>query len=133
VLDGDILRDGINKGLSFTNEDRKENLRRAAHIANILAELEHQVIASFITPMDEHREMIKEITNCKFVWIDTTMQECQRRDPKGLYRKYFDGFIKNVTGVDSPYMPFENCHLKIDTSKMSAEEASDLIIRKFKL
>jgi adenylyl-sulfate kinase len=133
VLDGDVLRDGLNKGLTFTDEDRKENLRRASHVANILASLNHPVLASFITPMDGHREMIKEITNCKFVWIDTPLEECERRDPKGLYEKVREGKIKNFTGIDSPYIPFENCFLRIDTTKLTADEAANLIIKKCNL
>lgn len=123
LLDGDVLREGLNSDLTFSMADRKENLRRASHVANILKSEGYLVIATFISPTEEIRQMIKEITDCEIVWVATSLEECKKRDPKGLYKKVTDGEIKNFTGISSPYEFPIDYDLKIITDKQSPEES----------
>lgn len=103
-LDGDELRGGICADLGFTTEDRRENLRRAAHIAKLYTKKDVNVIATFMTPTKEDREMIREILpNVQFFFCEADIETCQARDVKGLYALYHKGNIDNVSGLDSPF------------------------------
>jgi len=116
LLDGDVLRNGLNNNLGFSLEDRQENLRRAAEVAQILNQNGVMVIATFITPTNEMREMIAEIvTNIKFIHLCTELQVCEERDVKGLYAKARAGLIKDFTGIDSPFESMPHAWLNIDT------------------
>lgn len=131
LLDGDVLRDGLNKGLGFGVEDRIENLRRAAEVAKILNQNNVIVIATFITPTNEMRDKIAEIIpNVKFVHLETPLEACEERDVKGLYAKARTGEIKDFTGIDSPFEDMPDAWLKIDTSKESVEESVKRIVVK---
>jgi len=131
LLDGDVLRDGLNKGLGFSVEDRIENLRRAAEVAKILNENDVIVIATFITPTNEMREKIADIIpSVKFVHLITSLEECERRDVKGLYAKARAGEIKDFTGIDSPFEDMPDAGLKIDTSEEFVEESVKRILKK---
>ena len=132
LLDGDVLRNGLNSDLGFSMEDRKENLRRASHIANILKEEGYLVLSTFISPTEEIRNMIKEITNCKIVWVATSLEACKKRDPKGLYEKVKNGEIKNFTGITSPYEYPIDYDLKIVTDKQSPKESLEEFINWYK-
>ena len=106
VLDGDSLRDGLNKDLEFSEEDRTENLRRVSEISKILNKNGLLTLCSFITPFEKNRALINSIIGKKnifWVFVDTPIQECIKRDTKGLYKKAIKGEIKNFTGISSPF------------------------------
>lgn len=129
LLDGDVLRDGLNKGLGFSVEDRIENLRRAAEVAKILNQNGVIVVATFITPTNEMRDKIAEIIpNVKFVHLETSFEECEKRDVKGLYAKARAGEIKDFTGLDSPFEPMPHAWLRIDTETETVEESAKRIL-----
>jgi adenylyl-sulfate kinase len=129
LLDGDVLRDGLNNNLGFSLEDRQENLRRAAEVAKILNQNGVTVIATFITPTNEIRKMISEIVpNIKFVHLNTSLETCEKRDIKGLYAKARAGQIKNFTGIDSPFEDMPDAWLNIDTGKLSIDKAVSMIL-----
>lgn len=119
-IDGDILRSGLCSDLGFLEKDRKENIRRAAHLANIVSEY-MPVVVSLISPFEEDRLKAKEITNCDIIYIKCDIETCKIRDPKGLYKKN----IKNFTGIDSPYEIPMNPDLILDTQKYTLKECLD--------
>lgn len=129
LLDGDILRKGINKDLSFSPEDRKENLRRMAEIASLFLDAGFIVLSAFITPYKESRNVIKEIVgeeNYLEIFVNTSLDTCIKRDVKGLYEKAKKGEIKNMTGIDAPYEVPENPFLEIKEEN-SLEQTIELI------
>jgi adenylylsulfate kinase len=106
VLDGDNLRNGLNKNLNFTPEDRAENLRRVGEVSKLFIDSGIVTIASFVAPYIKDRENIKNIVGPKNyfeIFVSTSIEECERRDVKGLYKKVRNGEIKNFTGIDAPY------------------------------
>ena len=106
ILDGDNLRLGLNKDLGFNESDRVENIRRVAEVAKLMMDAGLIVITAFISPFRSERKMARDLigTNNFFeVFVDTPLEICEQRDPKGLYKKARDGFLKNMTGIDSPY------------------------------
>ncbi|MDC6367799.1 MULTISPECIES: adenylyl-sulfate kinase [Flavobacteriaceae] len=106
ILDGDNVRHGINKDLSFSPEDRSENIRRIGEIANLFVDAGVVVLAAFVAPYEKDRNLIKETVgnnNYIEVFVNTSLEECERRDVKGLYKKARKGEIKDMTGVSSPY------------------------------
>ena len=108
ILDGDHLRKGINKDLGFSQNDRKENLRRMAEISKILMDSGLVVLAAFIAPYHESRQYVKEIvgsTRYVEVYVNTSLETCIQRDTKGLYDKAKRGEISNMTGIQAPYEP----------------------------
>lgn len=131
TLDGDNIRRGINKGLSFTAEDRQENLRRIAEIAKIFVDSGIVTIASFVSPLEVDRQLVRDIVgSADFIeiFVDTSLEECERRDVKGLYKKARSGEIKNFTGIDSPYEKPLNPDMIIKTEFEMEEEAVQKII-----
>jgi len=129
LLDGDVLRDGLNNNLGFSIEDRQENLRRAAEVAKILNQNSIMIIATFITPTNEIRDnIIKIIPDVKFIHLNTSLETCEKRDVKGLYAKARNGEIKNFTGIDSVFEDMPNAWLIIDTDKVTIDEAVAIII-----
>jgi len=131
VLDGDGLRSGLNKNLNFTQEEREENLRVAAEVAKILVASGSVVLASFISPRQSTRGKVKEIIGEQDfieVFVNTSLQTCEKRDVKGLYKKARAGKIKNFTGIDSPYETPINPDIEINTEKENLEEAAERII-----
>ena len=111
TLDGDNIRKGINKDLTFTPEDRTENIRRISAIANLMIDSGLVVLAAFVSPYKKDRENIrKTVKDVNFVeiFINTSIEECERRDVKGLYKKARAGEIKNMTGISAPYEAPEN-------------------------
>lgn len=119
-LDGDNVRNGLNKGLGFSEEDRKENLRRIAEVSKLFVNSGTVVIASFISPLEDDRNLVKEIIGKQDfieVFVNTSLEECERRDPKGLYKKARAGEISNFTGVSSPYEKPKNPDLEIKTEE----------------
>ncbi|MGY6695335.1 MAG: sulfate adenylyltransferase subunit CysN [Roseinatronobacter sp.] len=131
LLDGDNMRHGLNKDLGFTDADRVENIRRVGEVAKLMTDAGLIVITAFISPFRSEREMVRDmLTPGEFVeiFIDTPLEEAEKRDVKGLYAKARAGQLKNFTGIDSAYEAPENPHIRIDTTALSAEEAADLII-----
>ncbi len=133
LLDGDNVRHGLNKDLGFTDADRVENIRRVGEVAKLMSDAGLIVITAFISPFRSEREMVRGMMQPgEFVeiFIDTPLEEAEKRDVKGLYAKARAGALKNFTGIDSPYEPPEAPQIRIDTTRMSPEEAADLIIAK---
>jgi bifunctional enzyme CysN/CysC len=131
LLDGDNVRHGLNKDLGFTDADRVENIRRVGEVAKLMTDAGLIVITAFISPFRAERDMVRAMMQPgEFIeiHIDTTLDEAERRDVKGLYKKARSGQLKNFTGIDSPYEAPENPEMRIDTTRMSAEEAADAII-----
>ena len=125
ILDGDAIRNTLNKDLSFSPEDRKENIRRVAEIANIMLDAGLVILAAFVSPYKKDREFIKnkvKPNNFVEVFVNTSLGECKKRDPKGLYKMANEGVIDNLTGVSAPYEPPENPDVEI-TEELSKHEA----------
>ena len=131
LLDGDNVRHGLNKDLGFTETDRIENIRRVGEVARLMADAGLIVITAFISPFRAEREMVRRmIAEGEFfeIFIDTSIEEAERRDVKGLYAKARSGELKNFTGIDSPYEPPSAPELRIDTSQLTAEQAASRIV-----
>jgi bifunctional enzyme CysN/CysC len=133
LLDGDNVRHGLNKDLGFTEEDRVENIRRVAEVAKLMVDAGLIVLVSFISPFRAERQMARELMEeGEFVevFVDTPLAEAEKRDVKGLYKKARAGELKNFTGIDSPYEPPEDPEIRIDTTRLTAEEAAELIAQR---
>ena len=133
VLDGDNIRKGINNNLGFSEEDRKENIRRIAEIAKLSINNGIITICCFISPTEEIRNQVKEIVgknNFFIVYVNTPLKVCEERDIKGLYKKARQGIIKNFTGIDSPYEAPVNPFFEIKTSELSINETVDNLYKK---
>jgi bifunctional enzyme CysN/CysC len=131
LLDGDNVRHGLNRDLGFTEADRIENIRRVGEVARLMADAGLIVLTAFISPFRAERHMVRRmIPDGEFfeIFVDTPLAEAEKRDVKGLYAKARAGELKNFTGIDSPYEPPEAPEIRIDTTKMSPEEAADLIV-----
>lgn len=134
-LDGDNIRFGLCKGLGFSLEERTENIRRIAEVANLMLDAGLIVLASFISPLKSQRELVREIVgkeNFIEVYVSTPVEECEKRDVKGLYKKAKNGEIKNFTGVTSVYESPENPDIKIDTTDLSIDQSTQFIYKKIK-
>lgn len=125
ILDGDEIRNGINSDLSFSINDRKENIRRVSHLARILAESEVLTICCFITPTNELRDLARTIIgdSMKEIYLNASVQTCEQRDVKGLYEKARKGIIADFTGVSSPFERSLTADLEIDTENDSKESS----------
>lgn len=132
TLDGDNIRKGINGDLTFAPEDRTENIRRIAEIANLMVDSGLVVLAAFVSPYKKDRENIKNIVkdiNFVEIFINTSIEECERRDVKGLYKKARAGEIKNMTGISAPYEAPKNPDIQINTEEMTVKQAVNEIIK----
>jgi adenylyl-sulfate kinase len=130
ILDGDNVRMGLNKDLGFSDDDRKENIRRIAEVAKLLTDAGIIVITAFISPFREEREKAKEIIgdeNFIEVYVEAPLSVCESRDPKGLYKKARAGQIKMFTGIDSPYEEPLNPTLTIKTYENKPETSANSI------
>ncbi|HTH28632.1 MAG TPA: sulfate adenylyltransferase subunit CysN [Sphingobium sp.] len=133
LLDGDNVRHGLNKDLGFTDADRVENIRRVGEVSKLMTDAGLIVITAFISPFRAERDMVRSMmAPGEFVeiHIDTPLEEAEKRDVKGLYKKARSGQLKNFTGIDSPYEPPEDPEIRIDTTAMTADEAAEEIIRR---
>ena len=135
MLDGDNVRMGLNADLTFSAEDRKENIRRVGEVANLFAQSGTIIITAFISPYLEDRRRARSTCTEKFleVFLDPGLNVCEARDPKGLYSKARSGEIKNFTGIDAPYEEPNTQHpgvLRVDTGALTVEECVDVIIEK---
>ncbi|WP_127845576.1 adenylyl-sulfate kinase [Psychroflexus aestuariivivens] len=131
-LDGDNIRSGINKGLGFTKIDRQENLRRIAEVAKLFVDAGMITIAAFVSPLKSDRQQVKDIIGDQDfveIFVDTSLEECERRDVKGLYKKARAGEIENFTGITAPYEAPENPQIKIETEHTSIEEAVEQVLK----
>jgi len=130
ILDGDNIRKGLNQDLGFSLEDRIENIRRAAEIAKLLVENKLLVIACFISPTNEIRNLARTIIGDKYykeVYLSTELAICELRDVKGLYKKARTGEIKEFSGISSPFEIPENSDLNINTKELTLDEAVEKV------
>ena len=124
IIDGDELRQGLCADLKYSRQDRRENIRRAAEVCRLLNEAGIIVIAALVSPYREDREMARQIINPQGfleVWLSTSIEVCEQRDPKGLYRQVRAGQINNFTGISDPYEPPCSADLELDTHRISRE------------
>ncbi len=133
LLDGDNVRHGLNKDLGFTDADRVENIRRVAEVARLMVDCGLIVLVSFISPFRSERRMARDLmAEGEFieVFVDTPLEEAEKRDVKGLYKKARRGELQHFTGIDSPYEAPEHAEIRIDTIAISPDEAVELIVQK---
>jgi adenylylsulfate kinase len=132
-LDGDNVRLGINKNLGFSEEDRKENIRRIGEIAKLFGDAGTISLSSFISPYKEDRDEVRELheaADLKFVevFVDCSLEVAEERDPKGLYRKARAGQIKNFTGIDDPYEVPANPEIHLKSDQMTLEQEVEIVV-----
>ncbi|MCI8512984.1 MAG: adenylyl-sulfate kinase [Lachnospiraceae bacterium] len=133
LLDGDNVRMGLNRNLGFKEQDRIENIRRTAEVAKLMNDAGLIVLTSFISPYESDRRKAREIIgtgNFIEIYVSTPLEECERRDVKGLYKKARAGQIPNFTGISSPYEPPEYPEIMIDTSRCTLEEAAEYVLER---
>lgn len=133
LLDGDVVRENLSKGLGFSKEDRNLNIERIGFVAGEIAKHAGYCICSAIAPYDSSRKVARTLVEAaggKFilVWLKTSIEECQKRDPKGLYKKVAEGKIKGFTGIDDPYEDPEDADVILDTSLLSVKDCVDKIL-----
>ena len=131
ILDGDNIRSGINNNLGFSEADRMENIRRIADIGKLFVDTGIITLAAFISPNNDMREMAANIIGKQDfmeIYISTPLEECERRDVKGLYAKARRGEIKNFTGISAPFEVPAHPALSLDTSKLSVEESVNKLL-----
>jgi adenylylsulfate kinase len=131
ILDGDNIRSGINNNLSFSPEDRKENIRRIAEIAKLFREAGVITLTAFISPYREDRQLARDLAGSDDfieVFADASLDSCEERDPKGLYKKARAGQIPEFTGISAPYEAPENPELHIRTDQHSIEECVEMVL-----
>jgi bifunctional enzyme CysN/CysC len=131
VLDGDNVRQGLNRDLGFTDVDRVENIRRVIETARLMADAGLIVLVSFISPFRAERQLARDrLGSDGFmeIFVDTDLAECERRDPKGLYRKARAGQLRNFTGIDSAYEPPQAPDIHLHTTDLTIDREVDLII-----
>jgi adenylyl-sulfate kinase len=131
LLDGDNIRTGLNKNLSFTDEDRTENIRRIGEVSKLFVDAGVIVIAAFISPFISDRKSVRDLVEKNEfaeVFVNCPLQICEQRDAKGLYKKARAGEIKNFTGIDSPFEKPVNAELEIHSDKLTPDEAANKIL-----
>ena len=132
ILDGDNIRSGINANLGFSAEDRRENIRRVAEVAKLFVDTGIITIAAFVSPTAELRQLAQQIIgedDFKEIYISTPIEECERRDVKGLYARARRGEVKNFTGISAPFEAPQHPALSLDTSKLPVEESVKLLLK----
>jgi adenylylsulfate kinase len=139
VLDGDNIRHGLNSNLGFSPEDRNENIRRISEVAKLFSDAGVIAITAFISPYRKFRNFCRELVEQgQFieVYCKASLDTCEKRDPKGMYKKAREGIIKDFTGIDAPYEEPENPEAIVDTDKETVEESVDKVLdvlKKFKI
>jgi len=131
TLDGDNIRKGLNSDLSFSPKDRSENIRRIAETAHLMMDAGLVVLAAFVSPYRNDRDHVRNIVgndNMVEIYINTSVEECERRDVKGLYKKARKGEIKNMTGISAPYESPLNPDIQINTEEVTIIDATKQII-----
>lgn len=132
VLDGDNVRHGLNANLGFSPDDRVENIRRIGHVARLFADGGVVVMTAFISPYRKDRDLVRNLMNPGDfieVFVDCPLEECERRDPKGLYKKARAGQIPDFTGISAPYEPPSNPEIHLDAGRISIEECGDEVVK----
>jgi adenylylsulfate kinase/bifunctional enzyme CysN/CysC len=132
LLDGDNIRTGLSKDLSFSNEDRIENIRRIGEVSNLFLDAGLIVLSAFISPFVSDRLMISSLVgdeNFLEIYVECPIEVCEQRDVKGLYKKARNGLITNFTGIDSPYEKSEKPFLTINTSENNLESSLAIILK----
>ena len=130
-LDGDNVRFGLNKNLGFSPEDRTENIRRIGEVSKLMIDAGLLTLTAFISPYREDRDQVRELVEPgEFieVYVKASLQSCEERDPKGLYKKARAGEIKGFTGIDAPYEEPEQAEIVIDTEQLNIQEATETIL-----
>tara|TARA_Y100000588_G_scaffold394209_1_gene513517 strand:- start:1335 stop:1982 length:648 start_codon:yes stop_codon:yes gene_type:complete len=131
LLDGDNLRHGLNKDLGFSDTDRTENIRRIGEVAKLFVDAGNIVLTAFISPFTSDRKQVRDLMqDGEFleVFVDTPLEVCEQRDPKGLYKKARAGEIKHFTGIDSEYQAPLNPEIHLKTEKLSIEACADYVV-----
>ena len=131
ILDGDNIRAGINSNLGFSSEDRMENIRRIAEIGKLFVQTGVVTLACFVSPTNDVRRLARDIIgeqDFKEVYVSTPLEECERRDVKGLYARARKGEVKDFTGISAPFEAPENPALEVDTSCLSLEESVKRVV-----
>jgi adenylylsulfate kinase len=132
LLDGDNVRHGLNQDLGFSDEDRVENIRRIGEVSKLFADAGLIVLSAFISPFVSDRMLVRNLfPSGEFieVFMDTPLEVCENRDPKGLYKKARTGAIKHFTGIDSPYERPQAPEISLDTSKLSVDACVDRLLQ----
>jgi adenylylsulfate kinase len=135
ILDGDNVRSGLNKDLDFSDSSRKENIRRIGEVANLMLDAGIITLTAFISPFEEERQMVKKLVgadNYLEVFVNCPIEECEKRDVKGLYAKARRGEISNFTGITSPFEEPQAPDVKVPTHQLSVEEGVDLVLELLK-
>ena len=133
LLDGDNVRAGLNKGLGFSEADRSENIRRIAEVSKLMLDAGVIVLSAFVSPLKENRDMVREIVGEEQfleVFINCSLEECERRDVKGLYKQARAGLVKNFTGIDAPFEKPTDPFIAIETDKLTIEEGIAALLTK---
>lgn len=131
VLDGDNIRHGLNKDLGFSAEDRTENIRRIGEVAKLFVDSGQFVLTAFISPFERDRQLVRNLLETdEFIeiYVKCPLEECEKRDPKGLYKKARSGEIREFTGIDSPYEEPSSPELIVETHLYSIEECVDQVV-----
>jgi len=132
ILDGDNLRHGLNQNLGFSMEDRNENVRRTAEVARLMVDAGLIVIMGLISPLKAEREHARSLFGkyqFKEIYLSTSLQECEKRDVKGLYQKARAGDFKDFTGIDSPYEEPQAPEIELNTENLTVEQAVEVIVK----
>ncbi|AUD78517.1 adenylyl-sulfate kinase [Kangiella profundi] len=132
LLDGDNVRHGLNKDLSFSEEDRVENIRRIGEVTKLFTDAGLIVLSAFISPFKQDRQQVRDLHGSGDfieVFVDTPLEVCEQRDPKGLYKKARAGDIKNFTGLDSPYEAPEAPEIHLKTDEYSIDELAQQVLQ----
>jgi len=132
LLDGDNVRMGLNKGLGFGDADRVENIRRIGEVSKLFVDAGLMVLTAFISPFEKDREMVRNLVqDGEFIeiFVDTPLETCEQRDPKGLYKKAKIGEIPNFTGISSPYEAPKNAEIIIKTDELDINECANKVIK----
>ena len=132
LLDGDNVRMGLNRGLTFSDEDRIENIRRIGEVSKLFVDSGLIVLTAFISPFIEDRKQVRKLVETEEfieVFVDTPLAVCESRDPKGLYKKARNGEIANFTGISSPYEAPLKPEIHINNDGLSIEEAADVVVQ----
>jgi adenylyl-sulfate kinase len=131
-LDGDVVRTHLSKGLGFSKEDRDTNIERIGWVASRLSRAGTAVVVSAISPYEEARRtaraLVEQHAPFVLVHVATSLEECERRDPKGLYRKAHAGMLHGFTGIDDPYEEPEDPELRVDTEGRAPEESAEIVL-----
>jgi len=131
LLDGDNVRHGLNKDLGFSDLDRIENIRRIGEVSKLFVDSGLIVLTAFISPFKSDRQIARTLVNYNEfieIYVNTPLEVCEKRDPKGLYKKARQGAIKNFTGIDSPYESPVNPQIEVETDKLDIKQSVDKII-----